>query len=402
MTETKSNFSTLLNVNGQTKLTLQHRQRLACIYIRQSTLAQVERNRESQFNQYHLAERAAQLGWPTHLIRVIDTDQAHSGASALDRTGFKELVAEVSLGRVGIIFGYEVSRLARNNSDWYHLLDLAAVFGTLIADNDGIYDPRLFNDRLLLGLKGTMSEAELHLIRQRLDAGRLSQIRRGEYRQVLPTGLCRMADGRVVKDPDEQVRHTLELIFERFNQLGSCPKVVRALQKTQILIPRRQLRGLDRGQLLWKDTSIGAVYDIIRNPAYAGAFAFGRRAVAANPSDFNASRAKKGRMRRSSDDWGALHHNIYPAYISWEQFVNNQEQLQRSQTLFNKTPPDQVTGAARAGQALLQGLVVCGVCGYRLRVIYKARAKSKYYCTGKTRQLEGPRCTWVSGPAWKR
>ncbi|MBA3716408.1 MAG: recombinase family protein, partial [Pyrinomonadaceae bacterium] len=187
--------------------------------------------------------RAVSLGWHESRINVIDTDLGLSGATSTARTGFNELVAEVSLNHVGIIFGYEVSRLARNNADWYHLLDLAAVFSTLIADWDGVYDPRLYNDWLLLGLKGTMSEAELHLLRLRLNAGRLSQVRRGEYRQKLPTGLVRLPDATVVKDPDAQVRSTLEIIFAKFIELGSCRRVLRYLHQQAILLPRRHHSG---------------------------------------------------------------------------------------------------------------------------------------------------------------
>ncbi|NWJ45709.1 MAG: recombinase family protein [Chloroflexi bacterium] len=262
---------------GQSKLTLQHCQRLAYVYVRQSTAKQVERNRESQENQYHLVERAKMLGWSTERIRIIDMDQAQTASSSSHRAGFKDLVAEVSLGLVGIIFGWEVSRLARNNSDWYHLLDLAALFKTLIADNDGIYDPRLYNDRLLLGLKGTMSEAELYLIRQRMDAGRLNQVHKGTYRQCLPTGLVRLPDGTVVKDPDDSIRHTIELVFNQFAEKGSSWKVAKALKQAGVLLPRCQTGGFFRGQLLWKPVTEAAVYKILNNPGYAGAFVYGRR-----------------------------------------------------------------------------------------------------------------------------
>ena len=269
----------LPSLGKQHKITEYHLQRLAYVYVRQSSPQQVLHNRESQINQYQLVQRAEKLGWKQKRIRVIDADQGISARESESRNGFKELVAEVSLGHVGIIFGYEVSRLARNNGDWYHLLDLAAVFGTLIADNDGVYDPRLYNDRLLLGLKGTMSEAELHLLRQRLDAGRMSQIRRGEYRQILPTGLVRLPDGSVIKDPDEHIQHVIELVLVKFEELGSCRQVLRYLRKENILLPRRQTNGAHVGELLWKPPSDAAIYEMLRNPAYAGAFAYGRRQV---------------------------------------------------------------------------------------------------------------------------
>ena len=218
---------------GSSKITSAHLERWACIYVRQSSLQQVEHHRESQANQYRLAERARSLGWSETRIRVIDSDLGQSGQTTAHRTGFNDLLADVALGQVGIIFGYEVSRLARNNGDWYRLLDLAAVFGTLIADSDGVYDPRLYNDRLLLGLKGTLSEAELHLLRLRLQAGRLSKVRSGHYRQCLPTGLVWLDDETVTKDPDEQVQHVLALVFAKFAELGSCHGVFRYLRVLQ-------------------------------------------------------------------------------------------------------------------------------------------------------------------------
>jgi DNA invertase Pin-like site-specific DNA recombinase len=213
---------TFSSARGHPKIVEEHLARLAYIYVRQSSQKQVMQNKESQVNQYLLVERAEQLGWKQDRIRVIDTDLGLSGKESVSRTGFQELVAEVSLGHVGIVFGYEVSRLARNNSDWYHLLDLAAVFNTLIADHDGVYDPRLYNDRLLLGLKGTMSEAELHLLKMRMEEGRMRQVERGELRQGLPTGLERLPNKKVVKDPNDQVRHTLEMVFNNFEELVLC------------------------------------------------------------------------------------------------------------------------------------------------------------------------------------
>src|SRR5262249_20077199 len=202
-----------------------------------------------------------------------DADLGLSGQGSQYRDGFQELVAEVSLNHVGIIFGYEVSRLARNNADWYHLLDPAAVFGTLIADADGIYDPRLYNDRLLLGLKGTMSEAELHLLKMRLEAGRLNQVQRGAYRQVLPTGLVRLPDGTVSKDADLQGQHVIELIFSKFAGLGSGRQVLRYLKQEQILLPRRHCAGCRAGEFLWKPATDAALQSLLHNPAYAGVFA---------------------------------------------------------------------------------------------------------------------------------
>jgi DNA invertase Pin-like site-specific DNA recombinase len=292
-----------------------HLSKIAFIYVRQSSQRQVLQNKESQTNQYLLVERAQQLGWNRERIRVIDMDLGLSGKESVSRNGFQELVTEVSLGHAGIVFGYEVSRLARNNSDWYHLLDLAAVFNTLIADYDGIYDPRSYNDRLLLGLKGTMSEAELHLLKMRLEEGRLRQIERGEFRQALPTGLTRLPNGKVVKDPDDQIRHVIELVFAKFEELGSCRKVLNYLRAQEMLLPRRQTYGLDLSEIIWKPASPAAVQAILHNPAYAGAFVFGR--TYRDPARAKAGRKDTGIVRRPMEEWEHVHKNIYPAYISW-------------------------------------------------------------------------------------
>lgn len=396
MLQIEPSQSAAATVAGQTKLTVQHRQKLACIYVRQSTLKQVEHNRESQASQYQLANKAAALGWPEERIRVIDADLGLSGKSSTHRNGFKELVAEVSMGHVGIIFGYEVSRLARNNSDWYQLLDLASVFGTLIADSDGIYDPRLYNDRLLLGLKGTMSEAELHLIRLRMEAGRLNQVRKGTYHQCLPTGLVRLPDGSVAFDPDDGVRHTIELVFTQFEALGSCRQVVLALKKAEVLLPRRQTGGFFRGQLLWKPVSEAAVYEILQNPAYAGAFVYGRR-----PGD-PVRRQITGRpvqTRKEMADWFTIQPGVYPAYLSWEQYLKNQARLQHNATTFtNRTNQAQAQGAVRLGSALLQGMLICGICGHHLRVSYKDKNQVRYFCNDRLKRVEGPACLSVAGP----
>jgi len=360
-------------------------QRWACIYIRQSSLKQVTHHRESQINQYQLVQHAKNLGWSRERIRIIDADQGLSGKSSTHRQGFKDLVAEVSLGHVGIIFGYEVSRLARNNSDWYHLLDLGAVFGTLIADSDGLYDPRLYNDRLLLGLKGTMSEAELHLLRQRLAAGRLSKVSRGEYRQLLPTGLVRLPDGTVVKEPDDQVRHTIELVFTLFAQQGSCPKVARALCQQDILLPRQQRGGLHKGELLWKRPTGDAVYEMVRNPAYAGAFAYGRRQ--GDPARQIPGRPATGQVHKPMEEWLHLQQEVYPAYIRWEQYLANQQRLHQNAVDYARQG-EPAQGAAREGAALLQGLVTCGCCGYRMRIAYKR--SFRYQCDALVKHFGAP------------
>lgn len=376
------------------KITSAHHQRLAFIYVRQSTPKQVAHNQESQQYQYRLQQRAQELGWATEQVRVIDSDLGMSGSEATGRSGFQELVAEVSLGHVGIVFGYEVSRLARNNRDWYLLLDLAAVFGTLIADNDGIYDPRQYNDRLLLGLKGTMSEAELHLLRQRLDAGRMNQVKRGAYRQRLPTGYVRLPDGSVVKDPDDQVRHIIELTFAKFEELGSANKVMRYLRHQGILFPRRQNAGPQANQLLWKVASESAVTEMLHNPAYAGAFAYGRRQN--EPALRQAGRPATGNRRKPMSEWLHLQQDVYPAYITWEQYLSNQERIRQNGLRFVEMR-QKAQGIVREGPGLLQGLVVCGRCGHHLQTVYKHTPR--YMCRGLVRSTQAPSdCNSVRAP----
>ena len=367
------------------KIAAAHHQRLAFIYVRQSTAKQVSKNQESQHYQYRLQLRAQELGWPAERVRIIDTDLGFSGKEATGRSGFQELVAEVSLGHAGIVFGYEVSRLARNNTDWYHLLDLAAVFDTLIADSDGIYDLRLYNDRLLLGLKGTMSEAELHLLRQRLHAGRMNQVKRGVYRQHLPTGYLRLSDGRVVKDPDDQVRHVIELTFAKFEELGSAGKVMRYLRQHGILLPRRQSAGPQAKQLLWKIASESAMIGILNNPAYAGAFAYGRRQN--DPTLRKAGRAATGNRRKPMSEWLHLQQNVYPAYITWEQYLANQERIRQNGLRFVEIR-QKAQGIVRKGPGLLQGMVICGRCGHHLQIAYKHTPR--YVCRGLERTTLAP------------
>jgi len=376
------------------KVTHFHHQRLAYVYVRQSSLKQVYHNQESQHYQYRLKQRALELGWPEDRVRVIDSDLGRSGRNSDDRVGFQELVTEISLGHVGIVLGYEVSRLARNNRDWYHLLDLAAMLGTLIADSDGIYDPRLYNDRLLLGLKGTMSEAELHLLRQRLDEGRLNQVKRGAYRQRLPTGLVRLPDGTVVKDPDDQVRHVIELVFAQFEVLGSVNKVIRYLRRHKILLPRRQSAGPQAGQLLWKVASEAAVSDMLQNPAYAGTFVYGRRQV--DPTRRQPGRPAAGRVRRPMSEWIHLQHDVYPAYILWEQYLTNQERIRQNGLRFIESRQN-AQGIVRDGPGLLQGMIVCGHCAHHMQTVYKHTPR--YVCRGVSRTTDAPSdCNSVRAP----
>lgn len=367
------------------KITLRHRQGQAFVYVRQSTPKQVKMNQESQRNQYALVQRALALGWAREQVNVIDKDLGYSGRDS-ERPGFQELVAAVSLGKVGIILAYEASRLARNNSDWYTLLDLATMVGTLIADPDGVYDPRDYNDRLLLGLRGILSEAELHVLRLRMEAGRQRQIERGTYRQPLPTGLVRLADGCVIKEPDQQVQRILELVFARFERLGSGQKVLRSLRDDGILLPRRQTGGLHAGQLLWRKPTQAALQDILHNPAYAGAFVYGRR-----PQHPQRRPGQNRQIRRPMEQWATIQHNVYPAYISWDQFLANQQRLADNASAFAR----RARGAPRHGLALLAGLVVCGQCGYAMRVGYKPQRR--YVCTALAAEYGAATCLHIDG-----
>lgn len=374
------------------KIHTTHLARLAYIYVRQSSPKQVAHNIESQQLQYQLAQRAEALGWRTEQIRIMDDDQGISAKDSAGRTGYQQLVAEISLGQVGIVFGWQVSRIARNNADWYHLLDLAALVDTLIADVDGVYDLRNYNDRLLLGLKGTMSEAELHWLRQRLDEGRMNKVRRGEYHQHLPTGLVRLETGTVVKDPDDQVRHTIELILLKFEELGSCGKVLRYLRQENILLPRRQRAGLFKGQLLWKPPTDSAIYETVRNPAYAGAFAYGRKQV--DYTQQTPGKPSTGRLARPMDEWLHLQQDVYPAYITWEQYLANQERLRQNATVFQKRQAG-AQGAPREGAALLQGLMTCGYCGCTMSVGYKRTPH--YQCGALVKRAGEKSCLWLPG-----
>lgn len=374
------------------KITSAHLERKAIVYLRQSTPKQVREHVDSQLCQRTLMERAHQLGWHRDRIVALAGDLGQSASQAGCRGDFRALAAEVALGHVGIVFGWDVSRLARNNADWYQLLDLAALFDTLIGDNEGIYDPKVYNDRLLLGLKGTMSEAELYTLRQRLNAGRLSKVQRGEYVQHLPTGFVRTPNQQVLKDPDAQVQHVIELVLSKFEELGSCPQVMRYCKAQDIRLPRRQTTGVHQGEVLWKKPSTAAVYEIVSNPAYAGAFAYGRRRT--DPTRRQPGRPATGKVRKPLHQWQCLIQGVYPAYISWPQYLTNQDRLKAAaQRYAEHGPPGR--GAPRNGAALLQGLATCGQCGRRMKVCYKPRVR--YACDGLTRAFGEPMCAHLDG-----
>jgi DNA invertase Pin-like site-specific DNA recombinase len=379
---------------SQVKITPRHLERKAVVYIRQSSPKQVREHLDSQLTQRALVGRAHSLGWHPERIAVFDGDLGQSATGSQERGDFTALAAEVALGHVGIVFGWQVSRLARNNADWYQLLDLAALFGTLIGDTDGVYDPRLYNDRLLLGLKGTMSEAELYMLRQRLNAGRLSKVQRGEYVQRLPTGLVRLADKRVVKDPDQQIRHVIALVLATFEELGSCYRVLRYCKQQDIRLPRRHVSSSAPRDILWCKPSESAIRGIITNPAYAGAFVHGQRT--SEPTRQRPGRRTPAMVRRPMAEWQCIIHDAYPAYISWAQYLANQARLRENAQRYTEQGclgP----GAPREGAALLQGLATCGLCGHRMRVAYRPRPR--YVCEGMYRTFAEPTCARLDGPS---
>jgi DNA invertase Pin-like site-specific DNA recombinase len=367
------------------KITARHRERRAYVYVRQSSPKQVKENVAGRQNQYALVERALALGWPRERIHLIDDDQGQSGQDG-ERPGFQELVSAVSLGQVGLILAFEASRLARGNAAWYTLLDLATVRGTLLADTETIFDPRAYNDRLLLGLRGMLSEAELHLLRLRLDAGRLRQVEQGSYRQLLPTGLVRLADGRVVKDPDPQIQRAIALVLARFEQLGTCQRVLRSLRDDGLLLPRRQQAGLHAGQLLWRRPTADAIYEILRNPAYAGAFVYGRHGPHPDRRP-----GQRWMVNKPMEEWTVIRQGVYPAFLSWERYMANQQRLADNRSSFAR----RARGAPRWGAALLTGLVVCGRCGRQMRSVYKPRVR--YVCQALTHTYAARMCLHLDG-----
>jgi DNA invertase Pin-like site-specific DNA recombinase len=289
-----------------------HLQRHAYLYVRQSTLRQVFENTESTKRQYGLRQHAVALGWPIERILVIDSDLGQSGASAADREGFQKLVTEVSLGKAGIVLGLEVSRLARNSMDWHRLLEICALTDTLILDEDGVYDPSHFNDRLLLGLKGTMSEAELHVLRARLQGGILNKARRGELQSPLPVGFVYNANSEPVLDPDKQVQETIRFFFDTFRRTGSACAIVKTFRHKGLLFPRRLKNGPNQGDLVWAELAFSRTLPILHNPRYAGAFANGRSRTRSNPD------GSISYTRLSCEQWILLK-DAHPGYISWEQ-----------------------------------------------------------------------------------
>ncbi|VBA32646.1 hypothetical protein LAUMK4_05784 [Mycobacterium persicum] len=362
------------------KISASHRSRDAYVYVRQSTPTQMVQHTESLARQYELRERAVALGWPAHQVVVIDTDLGRSGAQTDGRHGFKELVADVGLGKVGIVLGIEVSRLARNNADWYQLLDLCAITDTLIADADGVYHPADFNDRLVLGLKGTMSEAELHLIKSRLTAGLKHKAAKGELRQGLPVGLDYDEDDRVVLTPDEAAREAIITVFRRFDELGSARQVLIRLREDGVLLPRRA-NGSRR--ITWAPATYPAVHDLLTNPAYAGAFVFGRTRTEKRVDPATGVVQSRDRLV-PREQWEVLIPEHHPGYISWETYEANTARLRDNW----RRPREQAGGAMREGRALLQGLLRCGRCGRIMATGYSGTTGNcpRYLCA-RAKQL---------------
>lgn len=379
----------MLSDSGQ-KVMATHLKRNAYLYIRQSTLRQVFENTESTKRQYGLRQKAVALGWPLERVIVIDNDLGSSGAES-DRAGFQELVSEVGLGRAGIVMGLEVSRLARNSMDWHRLLEICALTETLILDEDGIYDPGHFNDRLLLGLKGTMSEAELHVLHARLQGGILNKARRGELRMRLPVGLVHNEADEVILDPDQQVQSAIRLLFATFARTGSAHATVRHFREQGIKFPRRPNEGPGKGELLWGELGHARVLQVLHNPRYAGTFVFGRTRTRHQLAGKTATR------KVSRDDWQVVLPNNHPGYIPWETFESNQTRLlenaQARGEERRQSPP-------REGPALLQGLVICGRCGLRMTVRYGYSGHQpipQYICQRKGIEQAIPVCQQISG-----
>jgi DNA invertase Pin-like site-specific DNA recombinase len=356
-----------------------HTQRAACVYIRQSTPGQVEHNRESAARQYALADKACQLGWPKEQVILIDEDLGLSGSTTDKRSGFARLTSEVALAHVGIVLGLEVSRLARNNADWYRLLELCGVTDTLIGDNDGVYHPALFNDRLILGLKGTMSEAELHIIRARLDGGIRNKAARGELRRGLPVGLIwGEQDGEVLFHPDEAVTGAIRVVFERFAEFGSARRVWLWFRSEGLSFPLQTMPAGMPGPIRWVTPTYHALHQVLTNPVYAGAYTYGKTKYERYVDENGAVRKRIRHL--PMDQWSVLIHDHHPGFIDWLTFQANQARLASN----TRPKPHQAGGAVREGSALLQGLVTCGHCGRHLHVHYRGRnSVPGYHCAGK-------------------
>ena len=357
-----------------------HLARKAVVYVRQSTPSQVLTNQESLRLQYALKKRATDLGWHSEDVEVVDADLGQTGSSAQEREGFKELVTEVTLGKIGLILSSDVTRLSRNCSDWYPLLDVCGYKGTLIADQENVYDPSLAEGRLVLGLKGTLSEMELHTIRGRLTTGLLSKAERGELALRLPIGLERDEHGLVHKDPNLEVQHRLSLVFETFLRLRAASKVLRHFNESELLLPRR-----DRfGEVAWKTPNVAAILSILKNPAYAGAFVYGR-------TRHSTLQTQQGTVKKVEhlpmEGWRLLIKDKYPSYVDWRTFEKIQKMLKDNHAEYER---NKTSGVPRDGEALLQGMVYCSECGHKMVMAYKER--TRYLCNVLHQKYQVPVC----------
>lgn len=343
------------------KVTEQHLKHDAYLYIRQSTPRQVLENTESTQRQYALRDRAVALGWPLERIHVLDCDLGKSGSQSGGRDGFQKLVSEVALGKAGLVMGLEVSRLARNSADWHRLIELCSLVGALILDEDGIYDPANFNDRLLLGLKGTLSEAELHFLKARMRGGMINKARRGELEMRPPVGLVYRDDGVLTLDPDAEVQAAMHLVFETFDRTGSAMQTAKLFQEQGIRFPRRIRKGVNKGELHWVQAAHSRILQVLHNPRYAGAFVYGRVRTRLLPD------GKHSTTKVPRSEWQFVIPNVHVGYITWAQFETNQKRLADNALGFGGA---RKAGPAREGPALLQGRVICGVCGERMTIHY--------------------------------
>jgi DNA invertase Pin-like site-specific DNA recombinase len=347
-----------------TKISTIHLSKIAYVYLRQSSFGQLKQNQESTSLQYQLANRAILLGWPQERVQIIDEDLGKSGKFTEDRSGFQYLIAEIGLGKAGLVISLDSSRLARNNTDWYQLLELCSLFGVLIADAERLYDPRCYHDRLLLGLSGMMSEAELHHLKMRLQTGALNKAARGELRVPLPAGLSYTHNGEVVLNPDQEVQERLRLVFEKFRQLGSAKAVMRYFKQMQLSLPIRPILGPSPHEIIWQSANSFIVLQILKNPGYAGAYTYGR--VTTDPTRRKPGHKRSGQHKLPLEQWPICLLDAHPSYISWEEFIANQMKLKNNLNNYKAGRP----GVRREGAALLQGIVFCGLCSMRMSLHY--------------------------------
>lgn len=376
---------------SEERITTAHRAKLLYVYVRQSSAGQVRHHQESTELQYRLVERAVLLGWPRERVHVIDDDLGKSGTSSSDRHGFQRLIAEVGLGKAGLVMSLDASRLARNNRDWHQLLELCSLFGVLIADGERLYDPGAYHDRLLLGLSGIMSEAELHQIKVRLHQGERQKATRGELRLPLPAGLMYGRDGSVTLNPDEEVQERLRLVFTKFRELRGAKAVMRYLQRSDLLLPVRPINGPAPHDVVWRPADSARVVQILKNPAYAGAYVYGRRRP--DPMRRQPGSRRIGTIAVAPEDWSICLKDAHPAYVDWDEFMANQRQLADNLNRYDKGR----RGIPRKGCALLQGIVCCGRCARRMCLRYSGPHGDYpiYTCAADHHSDGQPRCQEV-------